>query len=213
MQCLGALPAPVAKCLGQGPKKKAKGNTKNKRAGVSAEAGGGRDDEAAEIKVYQKTAEHRERLRQHTIGKTLFAGMSEDQHEAVIDAMFEVHCNPAQVIIAQGDMVSPAHGDGLFPRRAQQQQHRCLACLQAAPDAMYRAYIVAACGVAACGCRHVALCSPLQPSAALCSSARARLGCLLVACRLLRAALVRSGCLLCLTASFACPFVALLVRV
>ena len=106
MQCLGqTVPPAVAKCLGQGPVVKKKGAAANKRAGVSAEAGGGRDDESAEIKVYSKSDTARQRLRTHTEGKTLFAGMTEEQHEAVIDAMFEVHCKPAQVIIAQGDMV------------------------------------------------------------------------------------------------------------
>lgn len=106
MQCLGqTVPPAVAKCLGQGPVKRERGVTKNKRAGVSAEAGGGRDDDSAEIKVYSKSDEARQRLRVHTEGKTLFAGMTEEQHEAVIDSMFEVNCKPAQVIIAQGDMV------------------------------------------------------------------------------------------------------------
>ena len=84
-------------------KSKAAGTKKYKRAAVSAEAISDKD-EPTEIQTYEKSAAVKEKLLQQTASQTLFAGLSDEQRNSVIDAMFEVTTRPAQVIIQQGDM-------------------------------------------------------------------------------------------------------------
>ena len=104
MSCLTAVVAP---CLPPPPPavRSGRGSVLSKRLAVSAEAGND-DDQKAEtvVKTYEKSVRAREQILQHTHGKTLFAGMTQAQREAVVDAMFEVKCQPNEVVIAQGDM-------------------------------------------------------------------------------------------------------------
>lgn len=100
LQC---LPDPAKKCVGNALGIKPKNR---KRGGVSAEAMGNdaKDEETVVVRTVEKSARTREQLLAITADKTLFAGCTESQMEAVIDAMFEVSCKAAQVVIAQGDM-------------------------------------------------------------------------------------------------------------
>jgi hypothetical protein len=87
------------------PPKKEKKVTGKKRLGISAETMEDAEDELEVApKVFPKSEAVREQIRQFTAGKMLFSAMSREQHESIIDAMFEVQCKPAQVVIAQGDM-------------------------------------------------------------------------------------------------------------
>ena len=105
MQCLESLVPQVQTCLGQKKGRKARNGPK-KRLGVSAEAANTEDTQpAGPPKTYEKSDEVKEKLRDQTRGYTLFSGMEDEQHEAVIDAMFEVKATEGQVIIQQGDMV------------------------------------------------------------------------------------------------------------
>ena len=104
--CLNS--GPVKDCLqtiihGKSTKKK-KGGGKGRMA-VSAEAGAGDEDApSGEVKVYPKSEQVRDQILAATMGNTLFAGITMEQRESVVDAMFEVKCKPAQVVIAEGDM-------------------------------------------------------------------------------------------------------------
>ena len=70
-----------------------------------AEAGAGDEDApSGEVKVYPKSEQVRDQILAATMGNTLFAGITMEQRESVVDAMFEVKCKPAQVVIAEGDM-------------------------------------------------------------------------------------------------------------
>ena len=107
MECLKkCLPDSAKKCIHNTTGIKLMAT--KKRGGVSAEAGGADDGKAdtaaAPVRRVEKSARVRENLMAITVGKTLFAGCSNEQMEAVIDAMFEVQAKAAQIIIAQGDM-------------------------------------------------------------------------------------------------------------
>jgi CRP-like cAMP-binding protein/serine/threonine protein kinase len=99
MQCLEPV---LVQCLAAHAANK-KSKRDNKRMAVSAEANE-KEDDNAEIKTYYKPEAAKERLREHTQSKTLFMGLSTEQMDTVIDAMFEVHTSESQVVIAQGDM-------------------------------------------------------------------------------------------------------------
>ena len=99
MQCLEAClqPPKKGKKIIRGPPK---------RLAVSAEAGGDVDVDVANAprKTVQKSDKVREQILQITQGKTLFAGCTLEQREAVVDAMFEVTCAKDEVVIQEGDM-------------------------------------------------------------------------------------------------------------
>ena len=101
---IAAMPCMKALMIGGPRVRKEKSTTRTKRLGVSAEAGGSNDAEDVAPKYYDKSDAVRDQILEYTQGKTLFAGLGITQLEAVVDAMFEVKCQPGQTIISQGDV-------------------------------------------------------------------------------------------------------------
>ena len=78
-------------------------NQGKRRAGVSAEAT--KAQQGAYVKkVVPKTAESKARIAAATEANALFAGLSAEQRDDVIDAMFEVATTSGQSVIKQGDV-------------------------------------------------------------------------------------------------------------
>lgn len=74
-----------------------------RRVGVSAEATKEADGEYVKT-VIEKSPEVKARIQEATATNALFAGLTDEQKNDVVDAMFEVPCTPGKDVIVQGDV-------------------------------------------------------------------------------------------------------------
>jgi len=74
-----------------------------RRFSVSAEASDQKSQEKFHKKVYPKSKEALERIKQSTADVFLFQGLDAEQRKLLIDAMFEKKCKAEDEIISQGD--------------------------------------------------------------------------------------------------------------